>query len=165
MLIYNTGQPTTQHLATFSRLATLFRDPVSQITHVTIFSRAVTIARSFTASISNTALRNGLLMILLPRIATTVHTARKTDKRVTLPRTAQTTHAALHRKALTLAARVASTVHQALFARAVTVRRDFIAQVTHAQRLIMALEARLIPREGGGGTVINVFRSLFVFDD
>jgi hypothetical protein len=31
--------------------------------------------------------------------------------------------------------------------------------------MLVKLEARLIPREGGGGTVINVFRNLFLFDD
>lgn len=48
---------------------------------------------------------------------------------------------------------------------AAMVAATFTASISYIKRLLLTLEARLIQREGGGGTIINTYRPLFVFDD
>ena len=43
---------------------------------------------------------------------------------------------------------------------AAMVAATFTASISHIKRLLLTLEARLIPREGGGGTIINTYRPL-----
>jgi hypothetical protein len=82
-----------------------------------------------------------------------------------LRKVAAVAHMSFVRKAITLGAKMATTINQSFFARAVTIRRTFSAVARPVGKLFLFLEARLIPREGGGGTVTNVFRNLFLFDD
>ncbi len=58
----------------------------------------------------------------------------------------------------------ASITYTPTFNRALTARRVFSAAITYTAKLLLTLEARLLPRGTGGGTTI--IRKIFhVFDD
>lgn len=136
----------------------------ASIAHAPIFSRMVQAQRTLSASVAPTAIREGLLIIFLPRAATILHTPT-VRKAVRVARSAQIVQTAVATKALDLTARLAQIVPTAYFTRAVTLRRVFSAQINHTRRTLLTLDADKIPREGDGGTVTQVFRNLFLFDD
>jgi hypothetical protein len=163
VLTYSTGVGQTRPTSVFSRLATLFRVANNSTINTSIFNRAVTIRRAFSNMVS--LVSNETKQVQLPRSATASPTAQRAIKDVMLRKVATVANTPFVQKALTLGAKVATTVNQSFFARAVTIRRTFSAVTRPVGKLFLFLEARLIPREGGGGTVTNVFRNLFLFDD
>lgn len=162
VLSYSTGVGMIQHLAQFDRKITAKRFSLSSIINTAIFSRKITVRRFFQSSIQH--LSFDLKTIKLKRVSSIIHTARQTTKKVRLLRTTVITHTAFLRRAIKFT-RVASIIHTPVFKRLVTLRRNFTASIQHKAKQFMKLEGRLIPTTGGGGTVINYFRSLFVFDD
>lgn len=161
VLTYSTGTGTISHTAMFNRRITAFRRVVASITHSSVFNRLVTIRRMFTASVTHVS--RALKTIKLRKTASITHLAAYTRKALRLRKTASIVHTPFIRRALRVL-RTASIVHTPVFQRLVTLRRRFVASVQHRARMLVKLEARLIPRNGGGG-VTNVFRNLFLFDD
>jgi hypothetical protein len=162
VLTYSTGVGTISHTARFNRKLTLFRRGIAAITNLAVFDRKVTLRRMAVATITHVS--RALKTLRLRKTSSVTHVAAYTRKALRLRKTASITHVALIRRALRVL-RTANITHLAVFRRLVTLRRRFVASITLRARMLVKLEARLIPREGGGGTVINVFRNLFLFDD
>lgn len=147
ILEFSTGGGTITHVATLSRRITASRSFSAVITHVATFARQVTLRRAFDAAITHAA--SVSKQVGLARSATITHAAQQTRKAVALTRVASTTHTPTVSKAIALAAKVATVTPVALFARSVTLRRSFSASTTHVAKVLLFLEARLIPSAEG----------------
>jgi hypothetical protein len=164
VLTYSTGVGTTTATPVFRRRITAFRRSLGATTATAIFTRTVRFLRRLVATVNTTPRVSKF--IRNRKIATTAPTARQTRKALRLARSASTSMVSVFTRRIRAFRRsLGTTTATPRFQRLVTLRRRLVATVQARARMLVKLEARLIPREGGGGTVTNVFRNLFLFDD
>lgn len=161
VISYNTGTGQITHTASMDRSLILARLFTAAIVHTANFSRLVTVRRLFSASITHTPEETH--RVRLPRLASIIHQANKTDKAVRLTRTDSITHTSDASKKITPAPKNDTIQHNANFARQVTIRRTFNAAISHIAKCYLYLEARLLP-SGSGTTIIKKFFNI-LFDD
>lgn len=119
-----------------------------------LFDRAITVRRTFSSLVTAKSIREGLLIIFLPRTAS-ISLYAGVQKYIKAYRLASTSIIPSTAKYITLVAKNAGITATPIFNRAVTVRRSFNASVRPLADLFVSLRARLIPRGEGGTTIVK----------